>query len=81
MDRATFLKSCVLNRWSYVTPVQTAAKIRTMHTVCKAGPYLDCVLEYAHVTKITSDFATLHKLPELSDPDVFLAAVDTMITS
>ena len=80
MNHSAFLKSSVLSKgaqgWRYVTPVQTAQKIREMRRVCEEGPYLDCVLDHAECSKITREFADMHKAPHLVDPDAFVAHLD-----
>ena len=67
-----FAKSSVMFKWTHVTPVQAVKRIQHMKLTCREAPYLDCVLEYAEVSKITSDFSKLHKLPEIADPDAFV---------
>ena len=75
--RAVFLKSQVLVRWQYVTPVHVVAKIRAMHQTCsEPGKYLDCVLEHAEVSGITKEFSAMHQRPELLDPHDFLFHVE-----
>lgn len=75
--RTTFLKSQVLVRWNYVTPVHVVAKIRAMHQTCsKPGKYLDCVLEHAEVTSMTKEFSVMHQRPELLDPYDFIWHVE-----
>ena len=67
-----FAKSSVMFKWTYVTPALAVKRIQHMKLTCREAPYLDCVLEYAEVSKITSDFSKLHKLPEIADPDAFV---------
>ena len=67
-----FLRSTVLHKWSYVTPGQAAARIRAMHATCRGGPYLDCVLEFAEVSRLSRGFAELHRRPDIADPQAFL---------
>jgi hypothetical protein len=75
--RAVFLKSQVLVRWQYVTPIHAVAKIRAMHKTCsEPGKYLDCVLEHAEVSSITKEFSTMHRRPELLDPRDFIFHVE-----
>jgi hypothetical protein len=78
MDPAAFSKSTVIIKWRYVTPTHAARAIRSMHRTCAAGPYLDCVLEYAETTRMTQQFADLHRMPELADPEAFLCKFDEM---
>lgn len=78
MDPHTFMKSSVLVKWQYVSPVQTVVKIRKMQHTCQNAGYLDCVLEHAEVTRITRDFSALHKMPELAEPDVFVRHVESL---
>ena len=78
MDPAAFARSTVLVRWAYVTPAQARLKIRAMQKICREGPFLDCVLEYAEVSKVTTAFAEAHGVPELADPELFLDALDEM---
>lgn len=76
-SRAAFLKSHVLIRWQYVTPVHAVAKIRAMHQTCsEPGKYLDCVLEHVEVSGITKEFSAMHQRPELLDPYDFLFHVE-----
>jgi len=77
MDRA-FIKSAIVVKWNYVTPVHAAQKIRIMRHTCTTGPYLDCVLEYAEVSRLSEEFARLHEMPEIADPDIFLHTFDEM---
>lgn len=66
-----FTKSSVLFKCTYVTPIQTIKRIKNMKHICSMGPYLECVVEYAEVSKITTEFSELHKLPKIADPDEF----------
>jgi hypothetical protein len=70
--QSKFATSSVLFKWTYVTPVQAVKRIERMKMTCRDAPYLDCVVEYAEVSKITADFSRLHKVPELADPDTFV---------
>lgn len=76
--QSQFAKSSVLFKWTYVTPVQTIKRIQHMKVTCREAPYLDCVLEYAEVSKITSDFSDLHKMPEIADPDAFMKHYESL---
>lgn len=66
-----FLKSSVVVKWTYVTPVQTVQKIHKMRQTCNEAPYLDCVLEHAEVTAITREFSRMHRLDDIQDPEGF----------
>ena len=78
MDPKVFMKSTVLVKWRYVTPAHAARQIRQMRSTCSVAGYLDCVLEHAEVSRITKEFAALHKAPHLADPDAFLRHFEEM---
>jgi hypothetical protein len=67
-----FLKSSVVVKWNYVTPVHVAHQIRQMRATCRTGTFLDCLCEFHECSKITSKFAELHHLPGIRDPVDFL---------
>ena len=68
-------KLTVVHRNVYYTPRQLAQRIRRCPQVCRTQPYLDCVLEYAELTKLTALFAEACQRPELADLGAFEAAV------
>ena len=73
MDPNAFFKSTVVDKWRYVTPRALQQRIRKMRHTCASGDaYLECVLEYRAVSKLASEFAEIHRAPELACPDAFL---------
>jgi|APGre2960657444_1045066.scaffolds.fasta_scaffold84218_1 hypothetical protein len=77
-SKAAFMKSSVVVKWNYVTPVNVAHQIRQMRATCRTGTFLDCLVEFHEVSKITSKFAQLHDLPGIRDPVDFLRYFDEM---
>ena len=70
--KAAFLKSSVVVKWSYVSPLHVAKQIRHMRQTCDSGTFLDCVVEYDAVRRVTGQFAALHSMPDIADPAAFL---------
>ena len=79
-SKAAFMKSSVVIKWTYVTPVHVAHQIRAMRATCHTGTFLDCLVEFHEVSKITSKFAQLHGLPGIADPVNFLRYFDEMVS-
>lgn len=73
-----FLKSSVVVKCNYVTPVHVAKQIRQMRATCRTGTFLDCLCEFHECSKITSKFADLHDLQSIRDPVIFLSFFDEM---
>lgn len=73
-----FLKSSVVVKWNYVTPVHVAKQIRQMRQTCQTGTFLDSICEFHECSKITSKFAELHDLQSIRDPVEFLSFFDEM---
>lgn len=63
----------VLHGYRYVTPRDTARMILRANRVCKTGKYLDCVVQWAEIKKITHAFAQVVQEPGLVEPETFLA--------
>lgn len=62
----------VLRGYRYVTPRDAARMILRTQRVCKTGPYLDCVVEWAEIKRVTLEFARLLQEPTLAEPEAFL---------
>jgi len=77
-SKAAFMKSSVVVKCNYVTPLHVAKQIRQMRQTCRTGTFLDCLVEFHEISKITSKFAELHDLPGIRDPVDFLRYFDDM---
>lgn len=64
-------KVTILHTYRYVSPTDVLEKIDAMREVCMVDSFLDCMVEYNEVSKMTKAFAGVLDVSELEDVETF----------